>query len=394
MALATILILALVAPILRKGRRYALSQPVRGHNASAAPAAGETRYFGALEREHCRVASYAVPAWSPDGRLLAAGGDDLLVLWDSVRRATVRTWCDPPVWIYTLAWSPTGRILATAGSDTITLWDGSSGRMLRRLSGQHGRGVGQLAWGAGGRTLASMSEDAVVLWNVGTGRRIRRFVPEYRFRCMAVSPDRKQLATGSWSDTAAAYDMATGAGKAGPRRITQHGVQALAWSPDGKSLAVAGGESTVQLWDPWLRRSLGKSPRFADSMGILQWSPDGKMLAMISGVSDVILWNVQDRKVYGTLRTGDRAVASAEWNPFSRLLAVGTDQGDSEDCNTAGLWDAVTARRFAALPGLGSTDRLAWSPDGTTLATGSKDDRVRLFAADGRPAGEVRVAAP
>src|SRR5438552_942096 len=105
MALVAVIILALGIPIVRNGRRTAVSQPRHGRSAAAARAADETWYPGALERESSRAASFAVPAWSPDGRLLAAGGDHLLVLRDSARRAAVRTCSDPSARIYTLAWN-------------------------------------------------------------------------------------------------------------------------------------------------------------------------------------------------------------------------------------------------------------------------------------------------
>lgn len=72
-------------------------------------------------------------------------------------------------------------------------------------------------------------------------------------------------------------------------------------------------------------------------------------------------------------------------------VAAGLDAGDSDEDRTVLLWDPGTARQYGPLAGFGSTDRLAWSPNGRILAAGSKDDAIRLWSSQGAALGEVRV---
>lgn len=96
---------------------------------SVTPAARLTTVAGTAE----------VVAWSPDGRLLAAGySGGALLLWDVARgRLAARVAQAHRRFVGALTWSPDGRLLATAAADgTAVLVEGGRGR---------GRGRGRRA---------------------------------------------------------------------------------------------------------------------------------------------------------------------------------------------------------------------------------------------------------
>lgn len=107
-------------------------------------------------------------AWSPNGRYIATGEQDLTVHFWNVADGT-----DLQMWGYEnkalqLAWNHSGRYLATGGSPHIVIWDcsgkgpaGSKPQMLRL----HQQPISALAYQPAGPKLLSGGRDGrVVLW--------------------------------------------------------------------------------------------------------------------------------------------------------------------------------------------------------------------------------------
>jgi hypothetical protein len=69
-------------------------------------------------------------------------------------------------------------------------------------------------------------------------------------------------------------------------------------------------------------------------------------------------------------------VESVAWSPDGTILA----SGGGVDDNTVILWDTRTGERLRTLEGhIGEVDVVEWSPDGTILASGSSDSSVILW---------------
>jgi WD40 repeat protein len=110
------------------------------------------------------------------------------------------------------------------------------------------------------------------------------------------------------------------------------------------------------------------------------FAPDGWFLAAVIG-------NTYEARV-ADLQTGPPAVRALQhgdevvrlaWSPLAPLLACAATR-------SVWLWDASTGERLQQLKGFQKTiDALAFSPDGSLLAAGSRDERARLWeVASGR----------
>jgi WD40 repeat protein len=128
-----------------------------------------TLRHAAAGQEAAPVTVVQALAFSPDGRrLLSAGRDRLLRLWDAETGALVKEMAGHTDVVFAAAFHPEGRRIASGGRDRVVrIWDAERGEELVRLPG-HTNYIFSLAFSPDGATLASGSGDATVrLWETG-----------------------------------------------------------------------------------------------------------------------------------------------------------------------------------------------------------------------------------
>jgi WD40 repeat protein len=143
-------------------------------------------------------------AFSPEGRLLAAGGrcDPWLIVWDvetGNRRMLVQDGLGPAA---ALAFSQDGALLASARHSThdMCLWDLAACRPRRLLRG-HARSVNSVAFSPDGVLLATAGNDGMIgLWTVATGHRIELDAQATCLRVVAFSPNGQHLVLATGDD--------------------------------------------------------------------------------------------------------------------------------------------------------------------------------------------------
>ena len=287
-------------------------------------------------------------AWSPDGKMVASGANDrLLLTWDLTGMVQGRQ--RQGAIVHSVAWSPDGLWLAAGSANHVALFNVTNGltqqqvmdghnktvttlawspqQPLRLLSGstdmhaiiwnipaftqqtdftRHTAAILSSTWASDSQTVATSSEGGVIrVWNAGSGQEVHGYYLDAQvpMRALAFAPTSNLLAVGGddgmvrlWSGLVCQQGQQGAFGNQcmdTPQRLHAHNgiVRALAWSLDGRLLATGGDDGTLAIWYP----AQSQTPLLRVNLGApvlsLAWSPDGKQVATASG-NNVTLWSL------------------------------------------------------------------------------------------------------
>ena len=239
-------------------------------------------------RDH--TARVLAVAYSPDGKLLASGGEDAAVLlFDARTHAKVRSLGDHEGAIRSIGFSVDGRELATAGDDGIVrVWDLASGSIARTF--RHTAPVIQLALS---RDMLAVVDDQGLVWTAGRGSatlQMQAALTNDRTRAIAFSDDGNHVVAGG-TDTRV-YAVVDGVIKRKPLIIDgpTGEVRAVAFTRDATCVVTAGVEGLVQLWDADKGKLLGTRGTRGASINAL--ATDGTTLWVGGSDQLVRTWDI------------------------------------------------------------------------------------------------------
>lgn len=260
-------------------------------------------------REQATLEGHALPvqalAFAPDGQTLASGegqplsskdgalpesSPGVIKLWDCAtgkERSTLRGHAHG---IYALAFSPDGRLLAAGGGRSnqageVKLWDLGTHQERLTLRGEE-YPFRTVAFAPDGKCVAAGSGDIwsnlsskVWLWDPITGNEIVPPLKGHRgpIHTVVFAPNGRTLATSSQDSTVKLWDLATG-----QERLRLRGHQASVWglafTPDGRRLVSNGMDRTVKVWDPVEGIEQASLAGNLDAGGNVLISADGQLM--------------------------------------------------------------------------------------------------------------------
>jgi WD40 repeat protein len=311
-------------------------------------------------------------AFSADGNtVLSSSYDSTARLWtlDAALRKELRSGESD---VYDIAFSPDGKTILTANEDqTAKLWT-TEGVLIKAFTG-HTAYVSSVAYSPDGQTVLTSSGDKTArVWGIdGVMQRELAGHTDFVY-AVAFSPGGKTMLTGSRDKTAILWDAAGNATtvfKGHDAFLT-----AVAFSPDGKTVLTGSGDKTARLWT-LDGRMIKEFKGHSGAVTAVAFSPDGQSILTGSSDKTARRWSLNGQ-VLMEYRVSAGSVSSVAFSPNAAFILAGynTDQ-------SARLWD-MDGNMLKEFKGHSDdVSAVAFSPDGKTIATGSRDNSVRLWNA-------------
>ena len=337
--------------------------------------------------------------FSPDGTLVAHGAYSAeeqigsILIWDAVTGADVTTLCCHEGNVFGVAFGPDAGSLASTGfaDGILRVWDVGSGEELWSRQDPSGQ-FSAVAFSHDGALIATGSRGGTVrLWDSATGEEV-----------MTLSGHTSQVSSLSFGDRGelytAAFDGDTRLWNIGPNRPGVIEFEAfperpdddafisLAFSPEGDRLISVLGYDAAKLWKlSDLANPIELTPirRYAVWMGGA-FSPDGTEVAIGGIDAHPRLFDAETGEL--VLELDDEESPShrgVAFSPDGSRLVSGSMTNDDFPNGVPKIWDAATGLEIMRLEHPSNTWEVAWSPDGTMIATTGQDTTRIWDAATG-----------
>ena len=318
----------------------------------------------------------------PVAGLIAIGGPLGVKLYDSQSLEPQATLFEMGTSV--VAWLEEGRLLARTAS-----LNNRSGVEITNLAGEIqaqlatglSSGINQLAVSPDSRQLAILFNNGVIqTWLVADSRiNWERPGGDVRAQAIAWSPDSERLAVATndrlvqivAGQTGEAVQSLTG---------SQFNLVMTSWSPDGAFITGLTSGGRIMVWSAASSRLLVNQP----GVSSLDWTPDGRYLTVGGNDGRLFFWEASDlaRGRFNDVHNWtlhETAVVGLRWLAEPLRLLSWSEDGwlrlhDGDDGSLIAERPDFNTAPFNAI------SDLAWSPDGQTLAAGSWDRTIRLWA--------------
>ncbi|KAG8702391.1 hypothetical protein FRC09_004764, partial [Ceratobasidium sp. 395] len=352
-------------------------------------------------------------AVSPSGTTIATGCDDGKIhIWDvHTSQITGKALIGHTRAVSSVAYSPDGTRIASGSWDkTIRIWDIQTRTTIGSPFEGHWKIISSIAYSPNGAYILSGSCDhSIRLWDVDTGRMAIKLLRNHYDNVKAVTyaPNAALFASASSDYTVCIWDAHTGAIKGQPLAGHTDSVNSVAFSPDSTRIISGSSDWTIRIWDVHSGKQTGKPLRgHTDKVCSVAYAPSGKFV--ISGSSDntVRIWDLQARKatdiplsdhIYSFPSVsvafalqGTRIISSAD-----RTLRIWDMHASSANLTSSWFTDLTGEYGFYTLVAVnrlrrsvnhssqehhtGRITSVAYSHDGTFIASGSEDHTVRIW---------------
>jgi WD40 repeat protein len=339
--------------------------------------------------------------FSNDGKFIVAGaGDNTAILFDAKTGKEIRKFkktnstCTSCV--IEAAITPDNKYILIAQSDSVKMFDRSSGDFVREFYGQGGTPEG-LCVSTDNLYIYAIEYGVAEAWDIKSGKLLMKAgnYSENKVLAAAISPDGRQLITGSEKRIADLWDISTGKkvmtlkgylNQVDERILTNSYmywaalVNEAKLSPDGKYIAVGRTGNNAKIID-FKTGKVFRTLTGHDGMVIsLNFSKDGKYLATGGLDGKAIVWDVETGSPVRIISFPDKnlAIFSVDISADGKMLAT-ADWG-----GYVVIWDIETGKSLQVVSPHERTAvyQVKFSPNGVYFISAGLDRKLKLTEID------------
>jgi len=244
-----------------------------------------------------------------------------------------------------IAFSPDGELLAAGGEGGITIWNVHAQRQPRDLRHRRSACINALAFGSHGSVIATGdSNGSICLWELPSGNLQGTLVGSEAGEILSVafSPEGSVLAAGDSDGIIRLWRTSSTQPAATMTPLSRREVFAIAFTHDSSVLATGSADGNIYLWDTdgaqlatLTRTHTGNLKVFATA-----FSPaESLQLAAGYNIGGIGVWDTERARLARTIGEAEPAVLAIAYSSDGRRLATGHARGDAK------IWHVAPKRK-------------------------------------------------